>query len=237
MNKSKIDVSVIVPVHNEEELIKQFLKEVNNACSNLNLLYEIVVVENGSKDKTWQYLKEIAKENQKIKPTRLKEAGYGSALIMGINKSLGKYGIIFNVDFWDNKFLMLTEADILGQDLIIGSKCLSGSLDLRSFHRRVVTKAFNLFLKIFLGYKGTDTHGIKLLRLQTVLPILKSCRTQTGIFDSELVIRSQRKGLKVLELPVVVKEVRPERFGFTRLLKTPLDIYNLCNSLKKTASS
>ena len=236
MKKSKIDVSVIVPVHNEEELIKHFLKDVDNACSNLNLLYEIVVVENGSKDKTWQYLQEIAKENQKIRPIQLKILGYGPALIMGINKSLGEYGVIFNVDFWDDKFLMLTKANILGQDLIIGSKCLPGSLDLRSFRRRAITKAFNVFLKIFLGFKGTDTHGIKLLRLPVILPILKLCRTQSGIFDSELVIRSQRKGLKILELPVTVKDIRPERFGYNRLLKTPFDVYNLYRSLKEVDS-
>lgn len=233
MNKSKIDVSIIVPVHNEEGLIRQFLKNVYDACSNLNLLYEIVVVENGSNDKTWQYLQEIAKENQRIKLIQLKAGGYGLALITGINESLGKYGIIFNVDFWDDKFLMLTKANILGQDLIIGSKCLPGSLDLRSFRRRATTRIFNAFLKIFLGFRGTDTHGIKLLRLRTVLPILKLCRTRTGIFDSELVIRAQRKGLKVLELPVTVKEIRPERFGFNRLLQTPLDVYNLYKSLRE----
>lgn len=233
MKKSKIDVSIIVPVHNEEELIKQFLKDVDNACSNLNLLYEIVVVENGSRDKTWQYLQEIAKENRKVRPIRLKTAGYGLAIITGIKKSLGEYGVIFNVDYWDDKFLMLTKANILGQDLVIGSKCLPGSLDLRSFRRRAITKAFNAFLKTFLGYRGTDTHGIKLLRLRTIMPILKLCKARTGIFDSELVIRSQRMGLKVLELPVTVKEIRPERFGLNRLFKTPLDVYNLYRSLRE----
>lgn len=233
MKKSGIDVSVIVPVHNEEGLIKQFLGDVDSACLNLNLSYEIIVVENGSKDKTWQYLQEFSKDNKKIRPLQLRVAGYGLAIIAGINKSLGEYGIIFNVDFWDEKFLMLTKVNILEQDIIIGSKCLPGSLDLRSFRRRAVTKVFNLFLNIFLGYKGTDSHGIKLLRLQAVLPILKLCKTQTGIFDSELMVRSQRRGLKILELPVTVKEIRPDRFGLNRLLKTPLDIYKLYISLKE----
>mgnify|MGYP001607864908 FL=1 len=128
---------------------------------------------------------------------------------------------------------MLTKVNILEQDIIIGSKCLPGSLDFRGFRRRAVTKVFNLFLNLFLGYRGTDSHGIKLLRLQTVLPILKLCKTKTGIFDSELMIRSQRGGLKILELPVTVKEIRPDRFGLNRLLKTPLDIYKLYISLKE----
>lgn len=233
MIKFRVDTSIIVPAHNEETLIKQFINDVDRACKNLNLSYEIVVVENGSHDRTWHYLQEISTKNQRVKLIQLRAAGYGLALCTGLKRCHGKYGVIFNVDFWDKKLLMLTKVDMLGHDLIVGSKNLSGSLDLRRFNRRMVTKAFNLFLRVFLGFKGTDTHGIKLLRLKTVLPIVKICKTRTGIFDSELVIRSQRKGLKILELPVVVEEVRPVRFGVKRLLQTPFDVCHLCMSLRK----
>jgi len=227
-------LSVIVPAYNEEKLLPLFLKEVvsylNKSCPD----YELIVVENGSQDRTFEIAQDFSKKNKKIKVHHLSQPSYGGALIEGLRVARGNYLVIFNVDFWDKRFIDLFKVDLLGYDVVNGSKNLPGSHDKRPFSRRLVTKGFNLLLKIFLGFSGTDTHGIKALRRSSVSSVFKKCKTKTGIFDSELIIRAQRQGLKILELPVEVVEKRQARFGFKRVLKTPEDIIKLYLALRVT---
>ncbi len=225
-------LSVVLPAKDEERLLSVTLKDITSYLDIARLSYEVIVVENGSSDNTLEIAKEHARKNSRIKTECLPEPAYGKALIHGIKKAKGDYIVIFNVDFWEKKFVDLINVDLLGYDLVTGSKLLSWSRDKRSLTRKLITLFFNLFLKILFGFKGTDTHGIKVLKRNKILPIINKCRTETGIFDSELVIRSQRAGLDILELPVEVIEKRPSRFS-NRILQTPADIIKLYVALKR----
>lgn len=229
--KNKDLVSIVVPVHNEERWVGDFIRSISSVCKKHNLNYELVLVENGSSDNSWESINNYAEKDKRIVSAKLKEAGYGLAIVEGLKKAKGKLAIIFNVDFWDIRFLKLALIDMLEYDIILTSKLLPGSKDQRSVNRRLVTWGFNKFLRVFMGYQGTDTHGIKLFRLKSVMPLVKVCKTKTGIFDSELMLRAQRKNLKILELPVFIKEIRPARFNYKRLLVTPFDIWKLYRCL------
>jgi hypothetical protein len=122
--------------------------------------------------------------------------------------------------------------DLYGKDMILGSKMAPWSIDQRSFSRKFISWSFNKFLKLYFGFKGSDTHGIKLLRKSVRDNILKECKTNTGIFDTEFVIRTQKCGYQIADFPVKVREIRPPRFN-KRLLQTPLDIIQLINAFKK----
>lgn len=235
MNPGKsyaVAVSILVPAYNEEQLIFSFLKSVTEVAEKLHLKYEIIVIENGSSDKTADEVLKFSKRKNTVKLIHLKKAGYGLAILSGIKRAAGKYMVIFNVDFWDEKLLMLVNCDLLKYDIISGSKCLPGSLDLRGLNRKIVTKSFNYFLRLIIGFRGTDTHGIKILRSSMVIPVIKQCKITSGLFDSELMIRAQRNNLKVLELPVEVKELRSSRFRSQRIFATPHEIYRLWKALR-----
>lgn len=220
-------LTIIAPVYNEEVLLPQFVKKISRYLTTTLPDYELIIVENGSTDRSLRIANQLAAKNKKIQVTHLPIAGYGRALIHGLKISKGEFITIFNVDFWDHNFIDLVRVDLLGYDVITGSKNISGARDLRPIGRRLVTKSFTLLLKLLLGYKGTDTHGIKIFRRKKLISTIKRCKTKTGIFDSELMIRAQREGLKILELPVEVMEIRPNRFGLKRLFHTPVDIFKL----------
>ncbi len=229
----KLILSIIVPAYNEQLLLAKFISNLEKELNLADLPYELIVVENGSRDKTWDLLKERANLNPRIIPLRIPYPSYGEAVLTGINKARGKYLVIFNVDFWDKRFLHLAKVDLLNADIISSSKLLPGSLDLRSSSRKFVTFMFTKYLNLFLGFKGTDTHGIKIMNRKNVLPIVRECILRNGIFDSELIIRAQRHKLKILELPVRVEELRSPRFSFKRWVQTPKDIFELTQALKK----
>jgi hypothetical protein len=125
----------------------------------------------------------------------------------------------------------LVDINLYGKDFIIGSKMAHWSEDKRSFLRKIISISFNLYLKLFFKFKGSDTHGIKVLRREVVNKVLPKCKTDSGIFDTEFVLRSQYFGFKFADFPVRVEEKRPPRFT-QRLLQTPIDIFNLNEALK-----
>jgi hypothetical protein len=59
-----------------------------------------------------------------------------------------------------------------------------------------------------LGFKGTDTHGLKAFRREVMLPIVSACVVDKDVFASELVIRAYREDIRIREIPVRVKEKR-----------------------------
>jgi len=227
-----MEISVILPAKNEEKIIAETTNSILEYLKKSRLKYEIIIVENGSTDNTFQIANLLKEKNKRVRVERILEAGYGKALIRGFKKSKGKYVVFYNVDFWDKRFIDLARANLLGYDLISCSKNLPGSKDRRPLSRRLITRGFNLFLKFFLGYSGTDTHGIKLMRKEKLDPVLKMCRTSSGIFDSELMIRAEKSGLKILELPVDISEIRPNRFGRGRFFQTPKDIWELYKAVR-----
>lgn len=223
-------LSVILPARNEEELIEKTLKNIQDYLSQKNYKSELLIVLNGCNDKTEEIVSNFKSSNfLKIKILRSK-SGYGFALKKGLQSSKGKYIAIFNVDFYDLKMLDLVDIDLYGRDLVMGSKMAHWSEDKRSIQRKIFSYAYNFLLKLLFKFKGSDTHGIKIMNQNVVDKVLKKCKTTSGIMDTEFVIKAQREGFKIADFPVTVEEKRVPRFS-NRLLSTPVDIYNLYKSL------
>lgn len=224
-------LSIILPTRNEELLINRTIDDILKYLSKRKITdYEILVVINGTNDKTKEIVLQESRTNKKIKVIESKP-GYGFALRKGLKESKGGYVIVYNVDFYDLNMIDLASIDLYGKDFIVGSKMAHWSEDKRTNVRKCVSWAFNLYLKTFFGFKGSDTHGIKIMKKDVVDNVLPKCKTTSGIFDTEFVLRSQYAGYKFADFPVLVEEKRPPRFS-QRILQTPKDVYNLYHSLK-----
>ena len=225
-------LSIVLPAYNEEELIVKTLKDITSGLSKFEIGAEILVCENGSTDKTYNLVSKVATKNNLIRLFHQEEPSYGKALKFGIEKARAEKVIIFNVDFYDLDFVQKASELLNKFDFVIGSKNLSESKDLRPIVRRLITKFFNFFLKIVFQFEGTDTHGLKAFQKSKVEKILKECQTKGEIFDTELVLRAQKQGLKFTEIPVTVSEIRPSRYSLiSRIPKTFSDIVSLAKAL------
>ncbi|BCX14771.1 MAG: glycosyl transferase [Patescibacteria group bacterium] len=219
-------LSIILPARNEEFLIRDTLKDITSFLSKRKINdYEILVVLNGCTDGTEGIVRELNKKNSRIKILK-SDPGYGLALRKGLEGSRGRYVVVFNVDFYDLKMIDLASIDLYGKDLIIGSKMTHWSADKRPLLRRTISYLFNLYLRLFYGFKGSDTHGIKIMKREVVKKVLPKCVTDSGIFDTEFVLIAQYLGFKFADFPVEIVEKRPPRFS-KRMLKTPSDLFNL----------
>ncbi len=237
MENNLIKLSIILPVYNEskilekeiKEIIDQIEKEIPGLIQNL----EILIIENGSTDNTLEIAKNLSSQYNFIKVFHLEKPSYGQALKTGLLLARGEFLLIFNIHFHDVDFLKraLKEIEKPEVDIVVGSKTIKGSLDKRPLSRRLITKFFNIFLRIYFHYPGTDTHGVKIFKREKIIPLVKKCVAEKELFDTELLLRANFHHLKIKEIPVKVE--RTGRRGiFKRIIPTVKDLIALKKIIK-----
>lgn len=218
-------VSVVMPAHNEEGLLDTTLTDVTKALRSRDLRFEILVVENGSTDATLADARAFAAEDPAVIVLTRATADYGAAMRAGILDAVGAVVVVFDVDYYDAEFVdrvlpSLTVAG--GPAIVVGSKRAPGTKDTRPWPRRAITAGFATILRLGFGLGVSDTHGMKAMRREVVEPIVRRCRNGTDLFDTELVLRADRAGLVVAEVPVTVEERRPSRTPIARRIARTL---------------
>jgi len=203
-------LSVVIPVYNEESIIRSAAEELRQGLDARGLEYEIIFAENGSRDATPQILEEMCAANPRLRWFHSERPNYGSALKAGILMARGTYVVCDEIDlcdltFYDSALPRLARGEA---DMVVGSKAAKGASDRRPLVRRAATRVHNGLLRVALGFQGTDTHGLKAFRREALLPVIQKCVVDMDVFASEFVIRAWREGLKVLEIPIQLQEKR-----------------------------
>ena len=216
-----------MPAHDEAAFIGTAVREVAEGMRSRGP-FEIVVVENGSSDDTAEVAKALAEDIPELRVLSLGAPDYGRALRMGFLAARGEIAAFFDVDYFDLGFLDRAVALIEAPDgpaVVVGSKRGEGALDTRPWPRRMVTLVFSTILRVGFGLSVSDTHGMKVLRRQPLIPLAERCRFGTDLFDTELILRAERAGLKSGEVPVIVQELRPSRSSIAK--RIPRTMANL----------
>jgi glycosyltransferase involved in cell wall biosynthesis len=214
-----LEISVVLPAHNEAELLERSVREVTEGLRSRNRRFEVIVVENGSTDDTVGIARRLSGEFPEVRALTLCEADYGRALRAGLLAATGGVVVNFDVDWCDLGFLdravPLVEQPG-GPAVVVGSKRTSGSDDTRVFARRMVTTVFFIALRVGFGLRVSDTHGVKAMRRSLLSPLAEQCRFGQDLFDTELILRAERAGLGSAEISVEVVELRPARSSILR---------------------
>ncbi len=208
-------LSVVMPAHNEAGYLETAVREVDEGLRARGHENEILVVENGSTDDTLAVGRRLADAIPSVQVSKRAGADYGAALRDGILAARGEFIVTFDVDYYDLGFvddaLKLLTSDQRVPAIVVGSKRAPGARDERPWPRRLVTTVFSMLLRTVFSLSVSDTHGMKAMRRVDVEPIVEHCRFRTDLFDTELVIRTERAGFPIGELPVTAQERRPSR--------------------------
>ena len=203
-------LSIVIPVYNEEGILVSSITELRARLRELPWSYEILVSENGSRDRTVALAEELAKDAPEVKVHSLGEPNYGKALKQGILRARGRYVIcdeidLCDVDFYQRAVALLETGEA---EMVIGSKVMSGANDDRPLFRHAATLVLNGMLRVATGFKGTDTHGLKAFRRDALVGTVGRCVVDKDLFASEFVVRAGREGKKIVEIPLDVREKR-----------------------------
>jgi glycosyltransferase involved in cell wall biosynthesis len=204
-------VSIVIPVYNEEGILRGSVLELEDKMRRFGWSYELLLCENGSRDRTIELGRELEAEHRQVRMLSIGKPNYGLAMKQGILEARGTFVICDEIDLLDTEFYaramaLLERSDT---DLVVGSKAMVGSNDQRPLFRRAATRVYNGLLRAVCQFPGTDTHGLKAFRRETLLETARRCVLDRDVFASEFVIRAHREGKRVLEIPFAVREKRP----------------------------
>lgn len=208
-------LTIVVPVYNEASFLPQALPGLIAAAEESGAPYVIRIVENGSTDGTAELARELAAAANVVIDS-LPDPDYGAAMRYGFLEADGDWVVNFDIDYFSAEFLarLLDQPDDV--DLVIGSKRDPLSEDRRPFIRRIATGVFNVLLTVILRSGVSDTHGMKGFRRKLVDDIAPMVVSTKDLFDTELVVRAERAGYSIVEVPVVVEEMRTARSSLIR---------------------
>ncbi len=202
--------TIVVPVYNEADYIPNALPKLVATIDEVGVDYTIRIVENGSTDNTADVAKKAAGSANVIVDS-LPTPDYGAAMRHGFLAADSDWVVNFDIDYFSADFLRRVIAQPGDVDLVIASKRYPGSEDRRPFVRRLATRVFNVLLTVILRSEVTDTHGMKAFRRRVVADVAPQVVSTEDLFDTELVIRAERAGYSIVEVPVVVEEMRTAR--------------------------
>ena len=198
-------LSIIIPAYNEEARLPTSLEKLYAFLNSQAYTFEVVVVENGSRDRTLQVGQEIASRLQNLRIIHLDESGKGRAIREGMLASSGQYRFIADADLSmpvDEINLFLPP--VCECDIAIASRETPGSVrynepSLRHFTGRV----FNLLIRLLVLPDLNDTQcGFKCFRGDVAEDIFRYQTLNGWAFDVEVLKVARLHGWQIKEIPV-----------------------------------
>lgn len=218
MQNLRKKVSVIMPVYNEEKCIHSSILETTKALNSFGYDYEIIVVDDGSTDHTYQEATKTSSELDKIKVVKsISNNGKGWALKYGFQFAKGDFVVFLDGDLdlhprrIETFFKIMRKTD---SDVVIGSKRHRLSIIDYPLTRRMLSFFYHLMVGILFRLCITDTQvGIKLWKYEVLEKILPKVLVKKYAFDLELLANARRLGYKVREAPIALNFDRENPWG------------------------
>lgn len=211
-------LSIVVPAYNEGEHIYDNLMIIDKALKAFCSDYEILAVNDGSKDNTGAEIKRAASDNPNIKDFGYDvNRGKGGAVSWGAINSKGDVVGFIDADLDLSPDLMQSyvEAFVYADaDIVIGSKMHKDSKLDYPAARKVFSFCYFIMLKVLFGLKCHDTQtGLKFYKGPLIREIAPLRKIDGYAFDIELLALASKKKVKLVEMPVVLNYTRGQSFG------------------------
>ena len=219
-------ISIVVPAYNEAHHITANLEEIVRTFADFGCRYEIIVVDDGSCDGTFEKLSNVAKKHSHIILRRnLRNYGKGRALKKGVRFATGKYIVLLDADMDLHPGQIQTFFDIMrldDADVVIGSKMHPNSKVAYPFHRKIVSTIYFLLIRLLFDLPIRDTQtGLKLFKAEVIKKAFPRILVKQFAYDLELLVNVHRLGYKITEAPVVLNSRRRwGRVGWRAIYET-----------------
>lgn len=232
-----IKLSVIIPAYNEEKRITATLRDVDGYLEKQGYTYEILVVDNGSRDKTVQVVEQLSRAT--VQNCRALEQepvvvgnNKGNAVKKGIMEARGQYMVFMDADNATpiseiEKFFPYLEQGI---EMVIGSRYLNPeTVKIRQpLYKVVLSRMSNLLIQIVLGVHIKDTQtGFKAFNGRAAKEIFKHLSIYGWGFDMELIAIAYKLSYRVKEVPISWEEHGGSHVPLKAYLQSLRDLFKI----------
>lgn len=230
----KIHLSVIIPAYNEEKRLPKTLKEISEYLARQKYQSEVIVVNDGSKDKTAEIVREFQKtvSNLKLIDNKINQ-GKGAVVRQGLLSAQGNFRLFTDAD----NSTPLSEIEKFwsefekGADIVIGSREIKGAIldPPQPLYRRFLGECFKIFRKIIIGlWEIQDTQcGFKCFKKEVVERIMPKCKIDRFAFDPEILILAKKAGYKIKEVPIYWRNDPESKVKLRSVVKMALDLLKI----------
>ncbi|MDP2939750.1 MAG: glycosyltransferase [Candidatus Omnitrophota bacterium] len=206
-------VSVIIPAYDESYRIIQNLEETVKTFEDFGCPYEIIVVDDGSTDDTYEKVSNFSQKHKNVIILKnWKHYGKGRAIKKGCRLATGDYIVFLDADMDLHPVQLQTFMDIMrldNADIVIGSKMHPNSILNYPLERKIYSRIYYFLVKMLFGLPIHDTQtGLKLFKREVIRGVLPRILVKEFAFDLEILANAHRLGYKIAEAPVVLNSKR-----------------------------
>lgn len=213
-------LSIVVPCYNEESVLPRFYEEIKVILRQLNTSYEVVFVNDGSKDQTLHILQTLSEQDQLVKYVSFsKNFGKESAMLAGLSYASGENVLIMDADLQHPPSLIpaMLEKASEGYDQVIAKRDRTGEKLSRSFLTKLYYKFINSLIDVRLENGIGDFRLLSRRAVDALLSLKEYNRFSKGLFSwigfSEAVIEYEN----------IIREEGASKWSFTSLLNYGID--------------
>jgi glycosyltransferase involved in cell wall biosynthesis len=221
-----MQLSLVIPCFNEDESLPHLLTWIQRVMDANKFSYEVLLIDDGSKDKTWEVIERLAAENKAIKGIKFqRNYGKAAALQIGFQDAIGAVVVTMDADLQDSPdevpelYRMITEE---GYDLVSGWK----QKRFDPITKTIPTKLYNRVTRVMSGIKLHDMNcGLKAYKIEVV----KSVEVY-GDMHRYIPVLAKKAGFNKIGEKVVQHQARKygeTKFGLERFINGPLDLMSV----------
>lgn len=203
-------VSVILPVFNDRQALERAIPESVATLSTITDAFEVIVAEDGSTDGSADFVRSWHEKEPRVRLLHADERlGRGRALNRAIEAARYEVVCYYDVDLATDLAHLpeLVGAIRSGADIATGSRLMPDSDIVRSGGREVASRGYNFLVRTILRSRLHDHQcGFKAFRRERVLALVPEVQAPHWFWDTEVLVRGQRKGYVVKEFPVVWRQ-------------------------------
>jgi len=224
------DLSLAIPFYNEEQCVKKVVNELVDVFRNKRVNYELILVNNGSTDRTLTILKKETKKNRHLKLLNYKKnINPGRAIIEGMKKATGKY---VGYTAGDGE-ISANDIHKVYEVLVVKKHDICKTIRLKrkdGFLRILLSKIFNLLVFILFGLKLTDINGYPLIMKREVWKETTP-KIRNWMINLDVLYKCKQKNFKIGEVEIAHRERVGEKSKFYNA-SNPFEMFKLFTMFK-----
>jgi hypothetical protein len=198
-------LSVVLACYNEEPILTASFAEIRDTLEHFGRPFEIVFVDDRSRDRTVEIIREIAASHPRLEiqvvPHPVNQ-GRGAAVTTGFRAARGEIVGYLDVDLEVHPRYIPSLARAIENGADVATVRRIYAFQLRSLDRYFMSRGYSYLVRKLLRVDLRDTEtGYKFFRREALLPVLDEIRDRGWFWDTEFMVRAQRRGFRIVEIP------------------------------------